>query len=123
MALILVIDDAATVRHLVRRILADATHSVIEAQDGEVGLALFEKQRPAIVITDLFMPNREGIETIQHIRRLSPAAKIVAMSTSGSAGGEFYLGAARKLGADAVLAKPFEPAQLLETVDRLLANG
>lgn len=123
MALILVIDDAATVRQLMRRILADAMHSVIEAQDGEVGLALFEKHRPAIVITDLVMPNREGIETIQQIRRLSPAAKIIAMSTSGTATGEFYLGAARKLGADAVLAKPFEPAQLLESVDRLLASG
>src|SRR6266852_3807481 len=71
MAVILVIDDAATVRHLMRRVLAEAEHTVIEAQDGEVGLSLFEAQRPALVITDLFMPNREGIETIQQLRRLS----------------------------------------------------
>lgn len=123
MALILVIDDSATVRHVVRRMLTDAGHAVIEGRDGEVGLTQFETQRPAVVITDLFMPNREGIETIQQIRRLSPTAKIVAMSTSGTGNGEFYLGAARKLGADAILAKPFEPAQLLETVDRLLASA
>ncbi len=123
MALILVIDDAATVRLLMRRILTGAMHSVIEAQDGDVGLGLFEKHRPAVVITDLFMPNREGIETIQQIRRLNPAAKIIAMSTSNIGSGQFYLGAARKLGADAVLAKPFEPVQLLETVERLLASG
>ncbi len=123
MALILVIDDAATVRHLVSRVLTGAMHSVIEAPDGEVGLKLFEKHRPAVVITDLFMPNREGIETIQQIRRLSPAAKIIAMSSSNSGGGEFYLGAAQKLGADAVLAKPFEPACLLGTINRLLAGG
>src|SRR5690348_12385449 len=64
MAVILVIDDAATVRHLMRRVLVEAAHTVIEAQDGDIGLGLFQAQRPALVITDLFMPNREGIETI-----------------------------------------------------------
>jgi CheY-like chemotaxis protein len=122
MSLILVIDDAATVRQLVGRILVAAEHSVLEAQDGDVGVALFQQHRPSLVITDLFMPNKEGIETIQEIRRLSPDTKIIAMSASTSATGKLYLGAAKKLGADAILAKPFEAAELLEVVDRLIAN-
>jgi CheY-like chemotaxis protein len=122
MAVILVIDDAATVRLLMRRVLAEAQHTVIEAPDGDVGLSLFADQRPALVITDLFMPNREGIETIQQLRRLSPAAKIIAMSSSSTASGKLYLGAAKKLGANAILAKPFNPAQLIAAVDRVLAG-
>jgi len=122
MSLILVIDDAATVRQLVGRILVDAAYSVLEAQDGDVGVALFQQHRPSLVITDLFMPNKEGIETIQEIRRLSPGTKIIAMSASTSPTGKLYLGAAKQLGADAVLAKPFEPAELLEVVDRLIAR-
>src|SRR5215472_12582754 len=123
MSLILVIDDAATVRQLVGRILVDAAYSVLEAQDGDVGVALFQQHRPSLVITDLFMPNKEGIETIQEIRRLSPGTKIIAMSASTSATGKLYLGAAKKLGADAILAKPFEPAELLEVVDRLIPKA
>lgn len=123
MALILIIDDAATVRQLVSNILLDAQHAVLEAQDGDVGIGLFRQHRPALVITDLFMPNKEGIETIQEIRRLSPDTKIIAMSASTTATGKLYLGAAKKLGADAILAKPFEPADLLESVDRLLVAG
>jgi CheY-like chemotaxis protein len=123
MSLILVIDDAATVRQLVGRILVGANYSVLEAQDGDVGVALFQQHRPLLVITDLFMPNKEGIETIQEIRRLSPGTKIIAMSASTSATGKLYLGAAKKLGADAILAKPFESAELLEVVDRLIAKN
>jgi len=121
MAVILVIDDAATVRHLMRRVLVEAAHTVIEAQDGDVGLSLFQAQRPALVITDLFMPNREGIETIQELRRLAPDAKIIAMSSSSTASGKLYLSAARKLGADAILPKPFKPAELLAAVENMLA--
>src|SRR5258708_12731216 len=90
MAVILVIDDAATVRHLMRRVLTEAQHSVIEAQDGEVGLSLFEAQRPCLVITDLFMPNREGIETIQQLRRLTPAPKIIPMSPTAPPTAHLY---------------------------------
>ena len=116
MALILVIDDASTVRDLVRRMLAEAKHSVIEANDGETGLALFQQQHPELVITDLIMPRMEGIETIQRLRRSDPAAKIIAMSSKG----QLYLGAAEKLGANAALSKPFQPEELLAVVDRLL---
>jgi CheY-like chemotaxis protein len=121
MALILVIDDIAQMRDLVRRMLERAKHTVIEAEDGERGLAVFAAQDPAIVITDLLMPKREGIETIQQIRRLRPDAKIIAMSGSEDLRGKSqYLDAAKRLGADAILAKPFQAAALAAVVDRLL---
>jgi CheY-like chemotaxis protein len=123
MALILVIDDVATMRDLVRRMLERAKHSVIEAADGEAGIAVVEMQDPALVITDLIMPKKEGIETIQQIRRSHPNTKIIAMSGHVRPDGISYLEAARKLGADAVLAKPFLTAALLDVVDRLLNVG
>jgi CheY-like chemotaxis protein len=121
MALILVIDDVATMRDLVRRMLEHGEHSVIEAEDGEVGLSMFENQRPVVVIADLIMPNMEGIETIQQIRRSRPNAKIIAMSRATDFSGAAYLNTARKLGADAVPAKPFQRAALLDAVDQLLS--
>src|SRR5258708_8143673 len=123
MALILVIDDTATMRDLVRRMLERAEHSVIEAEDGEVGIAVVEMHDPALVITDLIMPKKEGIETIQQIRRSHPNTKIIAMSGHVRSDGISYLDAARKLGADAILAKPFLRATLLDIVDRLLNAG
>jgi CheY-like chemotaxis protein len=119
MALILVIDDVATMRELVRRMLR-GKHSVIEAEDGEVGIAMVEKQNPDLVITDLIMPKKEGLETIQQIRRSHPNIKVIAMSGHVRHDGESYLDAARKLGADAILAKPFLRAALLDVIDRLL---
>ncbi len=123
MALILVIDDAAVMRELVRRILVRAEHTVIEAQDGEIGVSVFREKRPALVVTDLLMPNKEGIETIQEIRRISANTPIIAMSGSTATNGNLYLGAAKKLGADAVLAKPFKPDELLRVIDRLLPRA
>ena len=123
MALILVIDDAAAMRELVRRMLVRAEHTVIEAEDGEIGVSVFRDKRPALVITDLLMPNKEGIETIQDIRRISSATPIIAMSGSTATNGNLYLGAAKKLGADAVLSKPFKPDELLRVVDRLLSGA
>ena len=117
MARILVIDDEPQIRRMIHRALASLHHSVFEAQDGEEGLEVLERERPAVVITDILMPNREGIETITAIRRTSAAVKIIAIS-----GGTFYLSAAKKLGADAVLSKPFRAEDLIDTVDRLLAS-
>jgi DNA-binding response OmpR family regulator len=117
MALILVIDDRATMRKLVRRMPVRADHAVVDAEDGEAGLAAFERHQPDVVITDLFMPKKEGIETIRLVRRLQPIARVIAMSR----GDEINLQSARKLGADEILAKPFEMAVLLDMVNRMLA--
>src|SRR6185436_17443973 len=97
MAHLLLIDDDAAVRQMIRRILLDAGHSVIEAANGAVGLEQLVQSPVDVVLTDIFMPGMEGVETIQHIRNLRPNMKIIAMS--GSYSRDAYLSAASKLGA------------------------
>jgi len=124
MSLVLVIDDDAHVRRLVRRILSSASHTVIDAEDGEAGMALLRDKRPALVITDLLMPKKEGIETIREIRQVRPDTKVIAISGSDiGSSGPFYLQIAKKLGADAVLAKPFRARELLQMITRVLASA
>ena len=119
MALILVIDDSEICRALVRRMLERERYRVIDAADGDAGIECFAREAPDLVITDIIMPNREGIETIREIRRMRPNARIIAMS--GSVGsGSLYLEAAKRLGADEVLVKPFPHTLLTSTVHRLL---
>ena len=123
MALVLVIDDSSVVRDLVRGMLEHAGHSVVDANDGDAGVRLFNQQRPDLVITDLVMPNKEGIETIREIRQSKSDAKVIAMSGGSSQQAGRYLNAAKKLGADAVLGKPFTAAELLALVRQLLAQS
>jgi DNA-binding response OmpR family regulator len=120
MALILLADDNAKLRETVRRMLAAAGHEVIEAGNGNETMRLLESEHPALVITDLIMPEKEGIETILDIRRRGVVTKIVAMSGIDPSERSVYLDAAQKLGADAVLQKPFRAAELNAVVERLL---
>jgi DNA-binding response OmpR family regulator len=122
-ALIVVIDDDAAIREIVRRFLTEAKHTVLEAENGNVGLALAEHHRPALVITDIVMPEKEGIETIRDIRRLKNGTKIIAMSGGTPSKGMLYLEAARTLGADAILINPFRKTELLLAVRDVLTAG
>jgi CheY-like chemotaxis protein len=117
MAVILVIDDNHAMRRLASRILADAGHAVHQAENGRQGLACLREVRPDLVVTDMIMPDVEGIETIRAIRRETPTTPILAISGSG----EIYLRMATQLGADAALEKPFAPNALRRHVDDLLA--
>jgi len=121
MAVIIVIDDEPIIRRFVRRVLEEAGHEVSEAEDGDAGLTVLRLERPALVITDLFMPNKEGIEVIQEIRRLQPAIPILAMSGGGSYGID-VLSMATALGANEALQKPFRRVELLGAVERLLPS-
>lgn len=120
MALVLVIDDEGGMRTLVRRILEGAGHAVLEAENGKAGHRLFAQHSPDLVVTDILMPEKEGIETIRDLRKGHPAVRILAISGGGSTGQMNYLRMAQALGADAVLPKPFRSAALLETVERML---
>lgn len=120
MALILVIDDDPAMRRLVRRVLA-GRHRLIEAENGAEGLRLRAQHQPDLIVTDILMPQKEGIETMREVKQLAPATKIIAIS-GGVAPNLMYLDMARSLGADAVLAKPFRPAELSDTVERLLSS-
>ena len=117
---LLVIEDDVDVLETLARILAIAGYEPLLAADGREGIAVFEGQDPALVITDLFMPEREGIETIIEMRRLRADAKIIAISGGGQMGAMEYLEMAEKLGASAVMPKPFEADDLVDAVARLL---
>jgi CheY-like chemotaxis protein len=117
MANILVIDDELPMRRLLVRLLTRAGHTVHAAEDGQLGLALFHKVEPELVITDIVMPEMEGIETIRELRRNGPAVPILAISGGAT---PLYLHAAAELGATAALPKPFATDALLSTVNELL---
>jgi DNA-binding response OmpR family regulator len=120
---ILIIDDEPMIRHMVARILDRAGYPTVCAANGAQGIACFYRDQPALVITDLIMPEREGIETIRHIRRERPNFPIIAMSGSTRQDGADFLAMARELGASEILRKPFEPADLLACVTRCLADA
>lgn len=120
MATILVIDDDDTVRLSVKLALEDAQHHVVDAADGIAGMAVFHKQPTDLVITDIFMPGKEGLETIDEIKRLRPATKIIAISGGGRVEPDDYLGIAIRVGADRSLKKPFDIEVLVTAVNDLL---
>ena len=116
MAEILVIDDDARFRRVIAQILTRAGHDVRQAKDGVQGLAVCRERLPELVITDIVMPEKEGIETILELSRERVPIPVIAIS-----GAPFYLNAARKLGAAASLAKPFSAEELLAVVEGMLA--
>ena len=123
MAHILVADDEAAVRDICRRLLEKAGHEVTEAGDGDIALKLY-RQRPAdLVIVDILMPGKEGLETITELRREFPDTRIIAISGGGMIGPDQYLHVARKLGADRVFEKPFYTQELLAAVTELIQEG
>jgi DNA-binding response OmpR family regulator len=120
---ILVIDDDDQVRGLVSKILVGDGHEVIVAAGGAEGVSLFRSEQPQIVITDIIMPDQEGIETILTLRREQPQVKIIAISGGGQIGETDVLRMAQLLGADEVIAKPFRPEDLRRKVRALGPSG
>ena len=121
MANILVIDDEAPMRRFVVMALEKQGHVVAEAAEGAEALRVLAERRIDLVITDLLMPETDGIETIMELRRLYPAIKIIAISGGGEyQSGVGFLRAAESLGADRTLTKPFEFKQLIPAVEGLL---
>lgn len=116
MARILIIDDDELMRTVIRRTLEKAGHDVFEAGDGEEGLAAQRKISADLVITDIVMPVKEGIETIRALRELSPDLRIIAISGHGRFGKADYLWAARDFGADYTFEKPIEWQVLVAAV-------
>lgn len=119
---ILVIDDEAPMRKMIRTILESSEYQVIEAPNGITGLRLFREHRPALVITDILMPDKEGIETIREIKQVDPHARIIAISGGGRAARTDFLKVAEKFGALESLKKPFRRNELLASVERVLAR-
>jgi DNA-binding response OmpR family regulator len=123
MARILLVDDEPMLRRTLRAILEKAGHVVAEAGDGDVALAMFSEDKPDLVITDIVMPNREGVETIRELRALDANVPIIAISGGGNTGGDLFLTLASHLGANQTLTKPIRQATLLETVNDCLGGS
>ena len=97
-------------------------YQVVSAHDGRRGMALFRSERPDLVITDIIMPEQEGIQTITEMRKAKPDAKIIAISGSGRFSDADFLKMARSLGAMDTVSKPFDADELLTIVENCLAG-
>ena len=122
MARILVVDDAEFLRIVFRRNLESAGHEVTEADNGVEAIAAQNAQPFDLVITDIVMPQKEGVETIIELRRAYPSLKIIAISSGGPSRNPDYLKLAEQFGADIVLSKPIPKDVLLEQVDACLSG-
>ena len=122
MARVLVIDDEEGIRTIVTKVLASAGHEVTEARDGAAAWAMLERQAVDLVVTDLYMPEMDGIELSQRLRQLPARPAVVAMSGGGFGRQVDVLEVAAHLGAAATLPKPFTREALLGAVARALSR-
>lgn len=124
MANILLIDDDLQIRELLTIMLNHDGHSVTVAENGVEALKLFKSRKPDLVITDILMPKKDGIETILELLELDDSIAIVAMSGGRGAmlSSDFNLDSARICGANAILKKPFSHSQLQEAIQEAMDN-
>ncbi|HEX2920826.1 MAG TPA: response regulator [Bacteroidales bacterium] len=122
MSKILVFDDEPSILLMIKKMLEKAGHEVDVALNAKEGMVIFNKNIPDLLITDIIMPEKEGLETIFELRRLHPKLKIIAISGGGRIGPEGYLPGAKLLGANAVFAKPLIPKDFLKAVADLLGE-
>jgi DNA-binding response OmpR family regulator len=120
MAKILVFDDELSILLMIKKMLEKAGHEVDIALNGKEGMKLFEKNKPDLLITDILMPEKEGLETIFELRRKYSELKIIAISGGGRIGPEGYLPSAKLFGADMVFQKPLNQKEFLQAVSLLL---
>jgi CheY-like chemotaxis protein len=117
---ILIIDDEDQFRSMLRRVLERASYEVVEAQDGNEGIQRCREAPMDLIITDILMPGKEGLETIMDLRREFSQVKIIAISGGGRTGDLNFLELAKRLGAQGTLQKPFGQEELLDAVQEIL---
>jgi CheY-like chemotaxis protein len=120
MAVILVIDDSASCLQAIAQTLETAGHEVLTAGSGTEGLQILRQRAPDLILTDIYMPEKDGLEVIQAARQSSPGVQLIAMS--GMVPELDMLPAAKLLGAVQTLSKPFGPERLLGIVNRVLGT-
>lgn len=117
---ILIIDDDLNMRETINEILSSDDYEIKLASDGKEGLTLHKQEAFDLIITDIIMPDMDGIEVIIELKKKHPGTKIIAISGGGYYYADDYLETARALGADKVIEKPFENKELIETVHHLI---
>ena len=120
MKLILVIDDESRIRTMLKVMLERESFRVITASDGKEGMKLLAKEPVDLVITDLIMPEKEGLEVIQELRKSDSNLPVIAISGGGKNSPDTYLNMARLLGADAIFEKPVKKDKLINAVKKSL---
>ena len=120
---ILLVDDDDAFRKMLRLTLEQMGHSVTEARNGRDALLIHAMHPADVVLTDIIMPEKEGLETIMELRRAAHPARIVAMSGGGRGSALDYLGLAKRFGALAVLEKPFSNAEMSLAIEGALGVG
>jgi two-component system chemotaxis response regulator CheY len=118
MVKILVVDDAAFMRMRCTRVLTDGGFEVVEAVDGEQGVAQFQATHPDVVLLDVTMPKMDGLTALKAIRKIDPEARVAMVTAMAQQG---VVVEALKSGAKDFVVKPFEPDRLLAAVNRILA--
>ena len=122
MASILLIDDNESLRAMMAHALTLAGHKVITAGDGKAAMRAFAQHAVDLVITDLVMPDQDGVETLMLLRKSHPKLPVIAISGDSPTHAALYLSVARKLGAVATLQKPFAVGALLAAAETALAQ-
>ena len=119
---ILVVDDDEAIRSLLKTILEREGYEVSSAADGKEAIRLFRRHPSDLIITDIIMPEQEGLKTIFDLRQEHPDVRIIAISGDGQYGLGEYLDAAAAFGADKTFSKPFDRTELVKSVRHLLSR-
>lgn len=117
---ILIVEDDKDLREMLKISLSKRKYTVLEASNGKEAILRFKPGITDLVITDLLMPDEDGLKVIMKIKQIKPEVKIIAISGGGKAGPGNYLNIARALGADMVLPKPFSVNDLISKIDSIL---
>jgi CheY-like chemotaxis protein len=117
---VLIVEDEKELREMLKTSLIRNKYSVLEAANGKEAISHFKPSITDLVVTDLIMPEEDGLKVIMKLRELKPSIKIIAISGGGKAGPGSYLNLAKALGADAIYSKPFSIKDLLATIEKLL---
>jgi CheY-like chemotaxis protein len=120
---LLIIDDDIIMREIIKDSLTDYPIHVDEASNGVEGIKKIRENRYDVVLTDIIMPEKEGLELIMELKSVPGNIKIIATTSGGSVTADEYLEMAKGLGADAVLAKPFSETKLVEIINELTGKN
>ena len=117
---ILIVDDDSQIRLALKRLLQNEGYEIFEAGNGIEAIKEFKKSRADIIITDIVMPDKEGMETIMELKQMEPEIRIIAISGGGYSGrASTYLATAEKLGAECTIKKPLNKETLLECIKKI----
>ena len=120
---VLVIDDDDSIRLFIRRVLERQRYEVLEARNGDEGIRIYRENLPDLVLLDLYMPEKDGLETLRDLRKETPPPRVVTMSGGGPKYDVTILQSARFLGSQSALVKPFSIGELMELVRGMLEGG